>query len=192
MIDEPLQEQAALYAAGALSAAERQHFELILRFHKELRALVTELEEVTAAATLATLPADSPRPSPALRARLLARLDGRAQQTSDEGFVMTTPEGLVQWVNPAFTAMCGYALDELRGKKLGPILQGAQTDPATADRMRRAVREQRACTETILNYHKNGQPYWVEISLTPLPDEAGATRWFVATEREVADRELAA
>ena len=192
MIDEPLQEQAALYAAGALSATERAHFELILRFHTELRALVSELEEVTAAATLATLPAGSPRPPPALRARLLAMLDGRAQQTSDEGFVMTTPDGLVQWVNPAFTAMCGYALDELRGKKLGPILQGAQTDPATAGRMRRAVREQRPCVETILNYRKNGQPYWVEISLTPIPDEAGATRWFVATEREVADRELAA
>ena len=192
MIDEPLQEQAALYAVGVLPAAEREHFELILKFHTELRALVTGLEEVTAAATLATLPAGSPRPSSALRARLLAMLDGRAQQTSDEGFVMTTPEGFVQWVNPAFTAMCGYTLDELRGKKLGPLLQGAQTDSATADRMRRAVREQHACAETILNYHKNGQPYWVEIALTPIPDENGKTRWFVATEREVAEQKLAA
>ncbi len=192
MIDEPLQEQAALYAAGAMSAAEREHFELILEFHTELRALVTGLEEVTAAATLATLPAGTPPPSPALRARLLGMLDDRAQQTADEGFVMTTPEGLVQWVNPAFTAMCGYEVDELRGKKLGPILQGAQTDRAAAERMRRAVHEYRPCVETILNYHKDGRPYWVEIAITPIPDEAGAPRWMVAREREVKDRTIAA
>ncbi|MCE9609579.1 MAG: PAS domain-containing protein [Chthoniobacter sp.] len=191
MIDDSLQEQAALYAAGTLSATEREHFELILRFHTELRALVVALEEVAAAAITAPLAAGAPGPSAGLRARVLAGIAGRAQQTSDEGFVMTGPDGLVQWVNPAFTAMCGYELAELRGKKLGSVLQGAQTDRTTAERMGRAVRENRACTETILNYHKNGQPYWVEIAITPLLDDAGATRWFVAREREVPEQAAA-
>ncbi len=185
MIDESLQEQAALYAAGALNAPECAHFELILKFHTELRTLVAELEATSSAVMLAHLP-ESPAQLPSgLRARILAAVEGRAQQLDEEGFVMTTPEGLVEWVNPAFTAMCGYELTELRGKKLGPLLQGRETDPATVDRMRRAVHEQRPCTETILNYHKSGQSYWVEISLIPIPDDTGATRYFVATEREV-------
>ena len=188
MLDEPLQEQASLYAAGAMSLDEREHFELILKFHTELRALVIALEEVAAAAVTTPVSPNSPVPSASLRARLLAQLDAHPQQTSEEGFVMTGPDGLVQWVNPSFTAMCGYGLDELRGKKLGPILQGGQTDPSTADRMRRAVHENRPCNETILNYHKNGQPYWVEISITPIHDDAGGTRWFVAREREVPER----
>ena len=188
MLDESLQEQAALYAVGALSAPEREQFDLILKFHTELRALVVALEEVAAAALTSSLSASSPGPSASLRGRLLARLDAHPQQTSEEGFVMTGPDGLVQWINPAFTAMCGYTLDELHGTKLGPILQGRDTDHGSADRMRRAVHESRPCTETILNYHKNGQPYWVEIAITPILDDAGAMRWFVARGREVPDQ----
>ena len=119
MLDKPLQEQASLYAAGAMSLDEREHFELILKFHTELRALVIALEEVAAAAVTTPVSPNSPVPSASLRARLLAQLDAHPQQTSEEGFVMTGPDGLVQWVNPSFTAMCGYGLDELRGKKLG-------------------------------------------------------------------------
>ena len=104
---------------------------------------------------------------------------------------MSGPDGLVQWVNPAFSAMCGYTLDELRGKKLGPILQGAQTDRETAERMRLAVREYRPCRETILNYHKNGTPYWVEVAITPIMDDAGQPLWLVARERELVDHAAA-
>jgi hypothetical protein len=43
--------------------------------------------------------------------------------------------------------MCGFTLKELRGKKLGPILQGEKTDSAAAARMRSSVREHRACRE---------------------------------------------
>jgi PAS domain S-box-containing protein len=189
MIDEPLQEQAALYASGALSARERDQFELILHFHSELRALVTEFEEVTAAATIATVRAGGPRPCPTLKARLLGMLPERVPQSpaAHEGFVITGTDGLVQWVNPAFTEMCGYSLEDLRGHKLGPILQGERTDKAVAERMRQAVHEYRPCLEKIVNYHKDGAPYWVEIAITPIVDDAGQPRWLVARERELPD-----
>jgi PAS domain S-box-containing protein len=101
--------------------------------------------------------------------------------------VMSGPDGLVQWVNPAFSAMCGYSLDELRGKNLGPILQGVQTDRETAERMRQAVHQYQPCRETILNYHKTGTPYWVEVAITPILDDAGQPLWMVARERELID-----
>lgn len=183
MIDETLQEHAALYAAGVLSAQERAQFELIADSHDEVRALVARLEEVTAVATSST---KGPKPSPALKSRILGLIDGRAQEApSSAGFVITCAGGFVQWVNPAFTGMCGYSLEELRGKKLGPLLQGEKTDRAVAERMRRAVHERQSCHEKILNYHKSGTPYWVEIAITPINDEAGQPLWFVAREREL-------
>ncbi len=184
MIDETLQEQAALYAAGAMSAHERAQFDLIIDAYEELRALVAQLEEVTALAAISTV---GPRPTPALKSRILGLLPSRAPQPAPahEGFVITCAGGFVRWVNPAFTEMCGYSLEELRGKKLGPILQGEKTDRTVADRMRRAVHERQPCLEKILNYHKNGTPYWVEIAITPLTDDAGQSQWFVAREREL-------
>ena len=187
MIPEALQDQAALYASGAMTTGEQERFELILEFHGELREMLAGLSEVAAAVTLATLPTNAVLPSPGLKARILAKAEQHAQTTSQEGFVMSGPDGLVQWVNPAFTEMCGYTLDELGGKNLGPILQGEKTDRETASRMRRAVKEYRPCRETILNYHKNGDPYWVEIAITPIFDDAGKPQWLVAREREVTD-----
>ncbi len=189
MIDESLQEQAALYASGALSAREREQFELILHFHRDLRVLVTEFEEVTTAATVATLRAGGPRPCPTLKARLLDTLPGRVQESParHEGFVITGTDGLVLWVNSAFTEMCGYALEELCGRKLGPILQGEKTDTIVAERMRQAVHDYQPCREKILNYHKDGSAYWVEIAITPIVDDDGLPRWLVARERELPD-----
>jgi PAS domain S-box-containing protein len=184
MIDETLQEQAALYAAGAMSARERAQFDLIVESYDDLRTLVARLEEVSA---LATISAGRLQPNPALRTRILAQLNDRAQLAppSPEGFVITCAGGFVRWVNPAFTEMCGYSLEELRGRKLGPLLQGEKTDRTVAERMRHAVHQRQPCHENILNYHKNGTPYWVEIVITPLSDDAGQPQWFVAREREL-------
>ena len=136
MINEFLQERAALYVAGAMLPQEREQFELVLEFHDELRECVVELAEVGAAVTLATLRPGDFGPSPGLKARILGLLRDRPQQVTSDGLVMSGPDGLVQWINPAFSAMCGYTLEELRGKKLGPILQGEKTDRKTAERLR--------------------------------------------------------
>jgi PAS domain S-box-containing protein len=187
MLNDFLQDRAALYVSGAMTANEREQFELILEFHEELRAFTGSLSDVAAVVTLASpLPANV-RPSPGLKARILEKLGANPGQQAPEGFVVSGPDGLVQWVNPAFTEMCGYTLEELRGRNLGPILQGEKTDRETASRMRKAVKEHRPCRETILNYHKSGKPYWADIAITPILDDAGEALWLVAREREVAE-----
>jgi PAS domain S-box-containing protein len=190
MINEYLQNQAGVFVAGAMTRGEREEFEMILEFNEELRELVGSLAEVSAAITLATQLAGG-SPSPGLKSRIAGLIANRPQHSTAEGMVMASPDGLVQWVNTAFSEMCGYTLEELRGKKLGPILQGVDTDRETAERMRRAVHEYRRCSETILNYHKNGSPYWVEVAITPMFDDAGQPMWLVAREREVTDRVVA-
>ena len=191
MLNDFLQNQAAIYASGAMTAREREPFELVLEFHDELREFVAGLVEVGTAVTLATQLRVDAAPSPELKSRITGLIASRPQHSTAEAMVMSGPDGLVQWINPAFSAMCGYTLEELRGKKLGPILQGAKTDRETAERMRLAVREYRPCRETILNYHKNGTPYWVEVAITPILDDAGQPLWLVARECELTDRAAA-
>ncbi len=188
MLTDFLQDQAALYVSGVMTAQEREQFELVLEFHHEARGFVAEIAEVSIALTLATQSHARLSPSPGLKSRVLGLVAGRPQHSTPEAMVVSGPDGLVQWINPAFIAMCGYTLDELHGKKLGPILQGTGTDLETAARMRRAVHQYQPCIETILNYHKNGSPYWVEIAITPILDDKGEPLWLVARERELTDR----
>jgi PAS domain S-box-containing protein len=189
MVNEFLQEQAALYVSGAMSPQEREQFELVLEFHDELREFTTGCAEVGVAITLAALRPSDSGSSPGLKARIMSVIRDRPQQqATGDGLVVSGPSGLVQWINPVFSAMCGYTLEELRGKKLGPILQGEKTDRETAGRMRRAVHECRPCREVILNYRKNGEPYFVEIAMTPILDDGSHPLWLVARERELTDR----
>lgn len=190
MLDPELETEAALYASGAMTPPERERFELILEFHAELRALVRQLEDCAAAVVLTGARGEE-NPRGDLRDRVLASIAERPQG-GQSGLVVTNPQGFVQWVNDAFTEMCGYSLDELRGRKLGPMLQGELTDRAAAGRMRAAVHAQSSCHEELINYHKDGTPYWVRISISPIMDESGAARWLVAREEELHDRPIAA
>lgn len=75
MISEQQQEQASLYALGALTAAEKQDFETNLRSQPELRALVRDLQS-TAEALARSVPAVTPPPE--LRARVLRSVGAAA------------------------------------------------------------------------------------------------------------------
>ena len=123
MISELLMEQCALFASGALTSGEREQFELIVRFHPEVRAFLADIEE-TALNVLGCAENARRRPSPALRGRIMRALGEQPAESHAPSFVLCEADGMVQWVNPAFSVMCGYTLEELRGKSLVPYYRG--------------------------------------------------------------------
>jgi len=185
MRTEFIQERAALYVAGAMLAAERENFEVIVEFHPELRAQVAGMQEAMTTVALKDAPPVSP--PPALKARLLGALDALPPEAAPEGWVVTDAAGCVEWVNPAFTAMCGYSLSELKGRKPAQLLQGPDTDAAEVGRIRDALRTRSACAATLVNYHKDGTRYRVGIRLAPILDDDNQPVWFVARERKLSE-----
>ena len=185
MLTEFLQDQAALYVAGAMPGAKRENFELIAEFHPEFRAQVTGLQEAMTAVALKDAP--PVMPPPALKARLLATLDALPPEPAPEGWVVTDAAGCVEWVNPAFTAMCGYSLSELKGRKPAELLQGPDTEAAEVGRMRDSLRTRSACEATLVNYHKDGTRYRVGIRLAPILDDNNQPVWFVAREQKLSE-----
>ena len=188
MLPELLQDRAERYVSGGMTESERGSFEVILGFHQELRSQVSGLQDVVTAVVMAVPPITPPKE---LKARLLGALDD-LPPVEPEGWVATDPAGLVVWVNPAFTAMCGYTLEELTGRKPGHLLQGPDTDHATVERIRGALRARRACREMLANYHKDGSRYGVEVSIDPVLDDEGQPLWFVARERKLPADEVVA
>ena len=116
MLSDMLQDRALLYVTGDMSPSERDAFEVVLEFHAELRAHVAGLQESVAALAVAGLPPLTPPAD--LKNRLLAELDA-APPVELEAFVVTDPAGRVLWINAAFTQLCGYGVEELRGRTPG-------------------------------------------------------------------------
>ncbi len=124
------------------------------------------------------------------RERELARLALVVRQMPTPA-IITDAEGLTVWVNPAFERVTGYTLAELAGRTPGSVLQGAETDPATVDAMREGVRSGQGFRVEVLNYSKDGRPYWVDIEASPIRDEQGNLTGFIAVETDITARRAA-
>jgi PAS domain S-box-containing protein len=185
MHSELLHDRAALYVSGAMTALERESFELVLEFQADLRAHVAHLQALSTRMFLSRVSRHA-LPPPGLKDRILSAVDSRPRQLVPDGLVVTGATGLVEWVNPSFSAMCGYEASELKGRKPGHVLQGPKTDRAAVQRIREAVQQRRPCREELVNYHKNGSPYRVDVAITPILDDDGQPLWFVARERQLA------
>lgn len=102
-----------------------------------------------------------------------------------DSVICTDAHGLTVWANEQFSALSGYKLEDLIGKKPGTLLQGAESCPNTKARISRAIKDGRNITEEILNYHKDGTPYWVELTINPMRNESGDITNFISIERDI-------
>lgn len=116
--------------------------------------------------------------------QMLARLSKVASQTTN-GVIISDRNGLVEWVNEGCTRLTGYTLDELRGSKPGEVLQGPDTDQYTIAHIKSALTEQKGFDAELINYSKEGKPYWVRIQCSPLFDSNGAVEGFIAIQSDV-------
>lgn len=102
--------------------------------------------------------------------------------------VITGVDGKITWANSGYTDLTGYTLEESLGKKPGELLQGPDTNPETVKLLGQAIKETRAVTAEILNYSKNGEPYWLHINIQPIFDEKGQCISFAAIQLDLTER----
>jgi len=102
--------------------------------------------------------------------------------------IITDEKGRVEWVNEAFELTTGYKLEEVVGKIPGQVLQGKDTNPATIELIRKKLKARIAFTTEILNYTKEGTPYWVQMNVTPVFGEDQQLEKFIAVESDITER----
>lgn len=97
------------------------------------------------------------------------------------------PGPRIIYANKAFCKISGYEREEVIGKT-PRILQGPGTSQQALSRIAEALRLGQECQEELLNYSRDGTPYWLDIHIVPLHDELGTIRYFGAIERDVTDK----
>lgn len=107
---------------------------------------------------------------------------------TNNAVIITDPDGLVEWVNEGFTRVSGYTLDDVRGRKPGHILQGPDTSPETIRYMGDCLRRGQGFVVEVINYHRNGHKYWLEVEVQPIHDELGTLTHFMAIELDITAR----
>lgn len=103
---------------------------------------------------------------------------------TDNAVIISDANGLVEYVNSGFERLTGYSLHEIKGKKPGHVLQGKETDPKTVEKIRHHLRERTAFYDEILNYSKEGKPYWTSLSINPVIKD-GKLLNFIAVQADI-------
>jgi PAS domain S-box-containing protein len=109
--------------------------------------------------------------------------------TTTNMVVLADGDGKIEWVNPAFTRITGYLLQEVIGKKPGHVLSGPETSREATKLMSDKIRQGLGFKDVeIINYTKGGKPYWVSIEVQPIHDRTGKVTQFIAIESDISER----
>lgn len=104
---------------------------------------------------------------------------------TDNSVIITDANGITEYVNDGFIKMTGYQPQEIIGRKPGALLQGEETDQQTVQRIREKMKTGESIYEEILNYRKDGQPYWVSIAINPVVDQEGKIDKFISIQANI-------
>ncbi len=109
------------------------------------------------------------------------------------GVVITDPnlpDNPIIFANPGFTSMTGYTAEDVLGSNCR-FLQGKDTDRSVVAAMRAAIVARRSVTQVLLNYRKDGTPFWNELTINPVFDAEGKLINFIGLQNDVTGRKQA-
>ena len=113
----------------------------------------------------------------------------QALEQSPASIVITNLAGEIEYVNPKFTQMTGYTLNEARGQNPRVLKSGEQPNEFY-----------KALWETISagkewkgefhNKKKNGEYFWEAASISPIVNEDGKSTHYLAVKEDITERKL--
>jgi diguanylate cyclase (GGDEF)-like protein/PAS domain S-box-containing protein len=115
------------------------------------------------------------------------RLRERALEASANPIMISSavaPRYAIEYVNPAFERVTGYARAEVVGRH-PDFLLGADREQDGLAEVLAAFRDKREGRAMLRNYRKDGGLYWNDVHIAPVKDDDGEVRHFVLIQYDV-------
>ncbi len=110
-----------------------------------------------------------------------------ALQATPSAWLITDAEGRIEWVNPAFTQVTGYAPEEAIGQT-PRLLRSHRHKPEFYRQFWDTIRRGEVWSGEISNRRKDGSIYEERMTVAPVRDDDGVIRHFVAIKDDITDR----
>ena len=118
------------------------------------------------------------------------RVKNRAMDEAEVGISIADPnqpnEPLV-YVNNGFERITGYDGEEAVGRNCR-FLQGPTTSESAAERFREAIENRETATVELVNYRRDGTPFWNRVQLNPVFDESGDLTHYLGFQTDITER----
>nr|AML76924.1 putative LOV domain-containing protein [Hedera helix] len=107
----------------------------------------------------------------------------------EKNFVITDPrlpDNPIIFASDSFLELTEFTREEILGRNCR-FLQGPETDQATVQKIRDAIRDQREFTVQLINYTKSGKKFWNLFHLQPMRDQKGELQYFIGVQLDGSD-----
>ncbi|MGM0826236.1 MAG: bifunctional diguanylate cyclase/phosphodiesterase [Pseudomonadota bacterium] len=121
------------------------------------------------------------------QAEAARRLLERGIQATPNGVLMadaSQPDMPLIYANDAFYRLTGYNQEETLGRNCR-FLQGPDTDQQAVMAIHQAIAHREPVETPLLNYRKDGTPFWNHLSLSPVFDEHGLCSHYIGIQQDV-------
>ncbi|MHB1567284.1 MAG: GGDEF/EAL domain-containing response regulator [Acidiferrobacter sp.] len=108
------------------------------------------------------------------------------EQTADSIFI-TDPDGVIEYINPAFESITGYSRAEAIGRT-PRIVKSGKHDTAFYEKLWGTLRRGEVYRNVLINRKKEGPLYYEEITITPLIGEVGEVTHYVSAGKDITAR----
>jgi diguanylate cyclase (GGDEF)-like protein/PAS domain S-box-containing protein len=111
----------------------------------------------------------------------------RGIEASPNGMLMVdarSPDMPVVYANPAFAELTGYAHNDFLGCNCR-FLQGKNTAPEAVEAIRHGLRRQTEVNVELINYRKDGTPFWNDLRISPVFDNDGHCTHFIGIQQDI-------
>ena len=113
-----------------------------------------------------------------------------AVQQAPVSIVITDTEGKIEYVNPKFTEITGYTMEEVRGQN-PRILKSGETPAEEYQKLWAAIAAGHEWRGEFHNRKKNGELFWESVSISPIRDAAGKITHYLAAKEDITERKRA-
>ena len=122
--------------------------------------------------------------------RSLFYLHEAALAATANAIAITDNQAVIQWANPAYARLTGYALEETVGKRMRELIEPGEQSSALHHALSRAILDGKVWRGEIVNKRKNGARYHEEITITPVHTESDEISHFIAVKQDITERKL--
>ncbi len=121
------------------------------------------------------------------RAEEQLRRLSRAVEQSPCAVIITDCTGAIEYVNPKFTEVTGYAAEEVLGRN-PRILKSGRHPPSFYQELWGTITAGKEWRGEFCSRRKDGRLYWETASISPIRDAGGAIASFVAVKEDITEK----
>jgi PAS domain S-box-containing protein len=118
-------------------------------------------------------------------------LHSTAMNNAANAIIITDKNGLIQYANPAFETLTGYAAHETSGKNPGVLVKSGRHEAAFYREMWEKILSGQIWIGELTNKRKDGTLYTEEMTIAPVRDSGGNITNFVAIKQDISEKQLA-